>query len=120
MGQSYRELIAWQKAMEFVMNVYKASRTFPHDEAYGLASQIRRAAVAIPANIAQGQSLLSGGEFFNLLGRARGALVEVETEVMLAQNLAYLNAEQTQALLAKAAELGKILNGLIGSIRQAA
>lgn len=115
MGQSYRELIAWQKAMEFVMNVYKASRTFPHDEAYGLASQIRRA-----ANIAQGQSRLSGGEFFNLLGRARGALVEVETEVMLAQNLAYLNAEQTQALLAKAAELGKILNGLIGSIRQAA
>ena len=120
MGQSYRELIAWQKAMEFVMEVYRATRTFPHDEVYGLASQMRRSAVAVPANIAQGQSRFSGGEFFNLLGRSRGALVEVETEALLARDLGYLPVEKADVVLAKAAELGKILNGLINSIRQVA
>jgi four helix bundle protein len=120
MGQSYRDLIAWQKAMNFVMDVYGVTKGFPRDEVYGLASQLRRAAVAIPTNIAEGQARYAANDFFYFLGRARGALVEVETQILIAQNLAYLTQEKGQQLLDKAAELGRILNGLIGSIRPAA
>ncbi|HYA24323.1 MAG TPA: four helix bundle protein [Terriglobales bacterium] len=120
MGQSYRELIAWQKAMDFVMAVYAATKLFPRDEICALASQLRRAAVLIPTNIAEGQARFSPSEFHYFLGRARGALVEVETQLMIAQNLGYFNAEQGQKLLDKAAELGRVLNGLIGSIKPAA
>jgi four helix bundle protein len=120
MGQSYRELIAWQKAMDFVLHIYKASKLFPRDEVYGLAAQLRRVAVAIPAHIAEGQARYSGADFHHFLGRARGSLVEAETEIMIAQNLEYLSPEQTQQLLNKAAELGKILNGLASAIRPAA
>jgi four helix bundle protein len=87
---------------------------------YGLAAQLRRAAVAIPAHIAEGQARYSGTDFHHFLGRARGSLVEVETEIMIAQNLEYLSPEQAQQLLNKAAELGKILNGLASAIRPAA
>jgi len=120
MGQSYRELIAWQKAMNFVMEVYKTTKTFPRDETYGLASQLRRAAVAIPTSIAEGQSRYSSNEFFHSLGRARGALVEVETQLIISQNLGYFDIEQGQKLLDRAAEVGKILNGLVAAIRPAA
>jgi four helix bundle protein len=120
MGQSYRELIAWQKAMSFVMDIYRITKTFPRDEVFGLASQTRRAAVAIPTNIAEGQARLTSNDFFYFLGRARGALVEVETQLMIAQNLGYVSPEENRQLLDRASELGKILNGLIASIRPAA
>jgi four helix bundle protein len=120
MGQSYRELIAWQKAMSFVMDVYKITKTFPREEVFGLASQTRRAAVAIPTNIAEGQARFTANDFFYFLGRARGALVEVETQLMIAQNLGYIAPEEGQKSLDKASELGKVLNGLIGAIRPAA
>jgi four helix bundle protein len=106
MGQSYRDLIAWQKAMDFVMDVYRTSRAFPRDELYGLASQVWRAAVAVPTNIAEGQARLSANEFHYFLGRARGALVEVETQLMIAQKLAYFTPEHGRDLLDKASELG--------------
>ncbi len=96
MGQSYRELIAWQKAMDFVLHIYQCTKGFPRDEVYGLATQMRRAAVAIPANIAEGQARYSPAEFHNFLGRARGSLVEVETEILLAQSLQYLSPERAQ------------------------
>ena len=72
MGQSYCELISWQKAMDFVMRVYGTTKTFPRDEVYGLASQLRRSAVLIPANIAEGQARFSPQEFFHFLGRTQG------------------------------------------------
>lgn len=87
MGQSYRELIAWQKAMDFVLDVYATSRLFPREEVYALASQLRRAAVSIPTNIAEGQARFSSSEFHYFLSRARGVLVEVETQLIIAQNL---------------------------------
>ena len=102
------------------MDVYKATTAFPRDEVYGLATQLRRAAVAVPTNIADGQARFSPNEFFYFLGRARGALVEVETQLLIAQNLNYFSTEQGQQLLNKAADVGKILNGLIASIRPAA
>ena len=63
MGQSYRDLIAWQKAMDFVMDVYRTSKAFPRDELYGLSSQLRRSAVGVPTNIAEGQARFSANEF---------------------------------------------------------
>jgi len=120
MGQSYRDLIAWQKAMDFVMDVYGATKLFPRDETYGLASQVRRAAVLIPTNIAEGQARYSPREFHFFLSRARGSLVEVETQLLIAQKLGYFTPGHGQQLLDKANELGRILNGLIGSITQAA
>ena len=120
MGQSYRQLIACQKSMAFVMDVYKVTKAFPRDEVYGLATQLRRAAVAVPTNIADGQARFTPNEFFYFLGRARGALVEVETQLLIAQNLNYFSTEQGPQLLNKAADVGKILNGLIASIRPAA
>jgi four helix bundle protein len=120
MGQSYRDLIAWQKAMDFVMDVYRTSKGFPRDELYGLSSQLRRAAVGVPTNIAEGQARFSANEFQVFLARARGSLVEVETQLLIAQKLDYFTPEHGNSLLEKSAELGKILNGLIGAIRPAA
>jgi four helix bundle protein len=117
MGQSNRDLIAWQKAMDFVMDVYRTSKGFPRDELYGLASQLRRAAVGVPTNIAEGQARFSANESHYFLARPR---IEVEAQLMMAQNLTYFSPEHGKDLMDKAAELGKILNGLIGAIRPAA
>lgn len=120
MGQSYRDLIAWQKAIDFVMDVYHATRSFPRDEIYGLAAQLRRTAVLVPGNIAEGQARYSPAEFHHYLGRARGSLVEVETQVVIAEKLGYLSPDESQQLLQKAAELGRVMNGLASAIRPAA
>ena len=118
--QSYNELEVWQLGMDLAVECYRLTKQFPREELFGLVSQIRRAAGSIPANIAEGQARFSGNEFYFFLGRARGSLVEVETQLMIAQNLAYFTPEQGRHLLDKAAEVGKILNGLIGAIRPAA
>ncbi len=120
MGESYRDLIVWRKAMDLVTDVYQATRSFPRDELYGLTNQLRRAAVSVPSNIAEGQARFSQKEFHHFLSQARGSLVEIETQLMIAQNLGYLSPIQIQPLLEKAAELGKVLNGLIASIKSAA
>ncbi len=120
MGESYRDLIAWQRAMQLVTEIYQATRAFPRDELYGLTNQLRRAAVSVPSNIAEGQARFSRKEFHHFLSQARGSLVEIETQLTIAQNLEYLPAKQVQVLLSQAAELGRILNGLIASIKRAA
>ncbi len=120
MGDSYKDLIARRKAMELVTEIYRVTRAFPKDELYGLTNQLRRAAVSVPSNIAEGQARFSRKEFHHLLSHARGSLVEVETQLQIAQNLDYLTTAQVRPLLEKASELGKILNGLIASIKSAA
>jgi four helix bundle protein len=107
MGQSYRDLMAWQKSMDFVMDVYRTTKTFPRDETYALAGQLRRAAVAIPSNIAEGQARFSPNELFFFLARARGLLVEVETQLMIAQNLEYFTPEHGRQCSAKPANWEK-------------
>jgi four helix bundle protein len=116
--QSYRQLIAWQKAMDFVAAVYKATRLFPKEEMYGLTSQLRRAAVSIPSNIAEGQGRQTTGEFRQFLGHARGSLLETETQILLSERLEYLNHKAAEVLIGQAAELGRILNGLINSLEK--
>ena len=87
----HRDLIAWQKAMELVVCVYKLSKNFPKEELYGLTSQLRRAAVSIPANIAEGQGRRSKTEFRQFPGNARGSLLEPDTHLELALRLSYLS-----------------------------
>jgi four helix bundle protein len=120
MGKSYRELLVWQKAMVLVRDVYAATKLFPKEEMYGLASQLRRASVSIPSNIAEGQARYSAKEFHHFLSTARGSLTEAETQILIAEDLGYLSRQLAQELLKKTAEIGRMLNGLISSIRASA
>jgi four helix bundle protein len=117
--QSYRDLIVWKKSMSLVSNIYKSTQEFPKTETYGLATILRRAAVSIPSNIAEGQARLTTLEFKQSLGHARGSLMEVETYILLAQELGYLQNGESEGLLARTAEGGKILNGLLNSLGRA-
>jgi len=120
MGRSYKDLVAWQKSMDLVTATYRATAAFPKDELFGLTSQVRRAAVSIPSNIAEGQGRLSEKEFRYFLGQARGSLMEVETQLQIAENLRYLKKEQTSSLLQLCSEVGRILNGLLASVSKQA
>jgi four helix bundle protein len=116
MGKSYRDLVAWQKAIELVTFVYRLTAGFPKEELYGLTSQLRRAAVSIPSNIAEGQGRKSNAEFRHFLHNAAGSLMEVETQVTIARVLGYLSAQDETELLQRTAELGRIINGLVNAI----
>jgi len=115
-GQSYRDLIAWQKGIKLVAAIYGVTQRFPKEEVYGLTSQLRRAAVSVPSNIAEGQGRKSKAEFRHFLHNAAGSLMEVETQVTIAAVLGYLSGEKETALLSQTNELGRILNGLILSM----
>lgn len=117
MGQSYRELIAWQKGIDLVTEVYRLTQGFSREELYGLSNQLRRAAVSIPSNIAEGQARFSTKEFHHFLATARGSLVEVETQIIIAEKLKYLDPEACRCFLEQTAEMGRILNGLIAFIK---
>jgi four helix bundle protein len=114
--RSYRDLIAWQKSMALVTAIYTCTREFPKTELYGLAAQLRRAAVSVPSNIAEGQGRVSTGEFKQFLGHARGSLLEVETQILIAESLGYLRQEESAELLGLSAEVGRILHGLISAL----
>ncbi len=114
--QSYRDLVVWKKSMTLVLDVYRSTQAFPKPETYGLVAQLRRAAVSIPSNIAEGQARLSTAEFKQSLGHARGSLMEVETQILISQELGYLERDQSENLLSASAEVGRILNGLLNSL----
>src|SRR5579863_8160198 len=114
--QSYRDLVVWKKSLTLVLDVYRSTQAFPKPETYGLVAQLRRAAVSIPSNIAEGQARLSTAEFKQSLGHARGSLMEVETQILISQELGYLERYQSEQLLGASAEVGRILNGLLNSL----
>jgi four helix bundle protein len=116
--QSYRDLVVWKKSMAFVLDVYRCTQAFPKIETYGLTSQLRRAAVSVPSNIAEGQARRSTGEFKQFLGNARGSLTEVETQILIARDLGYLEQNQGETLLGGAAEIGRMLNGLLAVLER--
>ena len=116
MGRSYKDLLAWQKSMDLVTAFYRTTAGFPKEEQFGLTSQLRRAAVSIPSNIAEGQGRLSQNEFRYFLGQARGSLMEVETQLQISHNLGYVERQRLDHLLNDCAEVGRILNGLIASV----
>lgn len=113
---SYRQLIAWQKSIDLVADVYEATQSIPNSELYGLTSQLRRSAVSIPSNIAEGQGRATKGEFIQFLGHARGSLFELETQIVIASKLNYIAPESGERLAVKAAEIAKIINGLLTSL----
>ena len=117
-SRNYTDLIAWQKAMGLAESTYRATALLPLDERFGLSAQMRRAAVSIPANIAEGQGRRTRGEFGNQLSIAHGSIRELETHVMLAERLELLEAPVTQALLGRLGEVGRLVTGLQKSLRR--
>lgn len=116
--QHYRQLIAWQKGMSLVKSVYEISAAFPKEEIYGLTSQIRRAAVSVPSNIAEGQGRNSTREFLHHLSIAYGSLMEVETQILIAGELRYLGVAEIDLVIEQTAETGRVINGLMKSLRE--
>lgn len=117
MSYRYQDLIVWQKAKAFAGDVYRATESFPKSEVYGLSSQLRRAALSVASNIAEGQGRLTRGEFRHFLGQARGSLLELETQLAIAVDLDFLQESERVVLQEKSTEIRKILNGLIESMR---
>jgi four helix bundle protein len=117
-ARTYRDLIVWQKAKALAVHVYAASEQFPRAETYGLTSQIRRAAVSVVSNIAEGQGRLTLGEFLHFLGQARGSLLELDTQLAIGLDLAYLEANQHGALAEELYRVLGLLNRLIESLRR--
>ena len=115
-ASSPRDLRVWQEAMKLTTEVYKSTADFPKHELYGLSQQIRRAAVSVPSNIAEGKGHRSDKEFVHFLLHARGSLLEVQTQIMIAQELQYLGKEEGLRLLALAEGVGRALSGLINSM----
>jgi four helix bundle protein len=114
--RSYRELVAWQRSMDLVEVVYAATRSGPKEEAYGFTSQIRRAVVSVPSNIAEGQGRSSTREFLHHLSIAYGSLLEVETQALVAHRLGNISQDVTDRVLASTAEAGRLINGLSRSL----
>jgi four helix bundle protein len=114
MTKSYRDLLVWQKAMDLVVETYRLSKMFPKEELYALTNQVRRAAVSVPSNIAEGQARQSKAEFRNFLSIAQGSLAEVETQLLIAQRLNYL----TEADLRKAMQLREEVSKMLVALRR--
>ncbi len=102
--------------MDLVELVYKASGRFPREELYALTSQVRRAAVSLPSNIAEGQGRRTTSDFLRHLSIAYGSLREVETQLLIAARLNYITAAQVETIMIKAGEVGRLLNGLMNSL----
>ena len=117
MSDSYRDLLAWQKAMALVTDVYRETESFPAREMYGLTNQVRRAAVGVPSDIAEGKGRLSKKEYVQMLSRARGSVHEVQTQLEISRNLGFLTEDAFHNLKPKADEVGRLINGLIRSVR---
>lgn len=118
MSESFRDLIAWQKGMALITNVYNATKSFPTRERYGLIDQLCRAVVAIPSDIAEGRGRLSKKEFLQMVARARGSSYEVQTQLEASFNLGYLARDEFEKLLEQASEVSRLLNGLIKNLQQ--
>jgi S23 ribosomal protein. len=113
MSAYYQDLIAWQKAISLAECAYELTEAFPKRELYGLARQIRNAAVSVPANIAEGHGRITRGEWQQFLGIARGSLHEVETELILAARFRYIDQAQLATALNRSSEVGRLINGLL-------
>ncbi|MBI3343693.1 MAG: four helix bundle protein [Gammaproteobacteria bacterium] len=116
MRRKHHELLAWQEAIALVKEVYRATTDFPREEAYGLTNQIRRAAISVPSNIAEGAARTGDKEFLQFLSIARGSLSELETQVIIANELGYLG--QSHQLMARIDKIFGLVGGLMTSLRK--
>ncbi|MBA3679793.1 MAG: four helix bundle protein [Bacteroidetes bacterium] len=115
---TYKDLIVWQKAIQLVTDVYALTKTFPADERFGIISQINRAVISVPSNIAEGWSRELSKNYLQFLRVSRGSLMEVETMILISKNLNYINEKDFIEINKKTEEVGKILQGLIKSVQQ--
>jgi len=115
-SSEFRDLIVWQKAMNLVIEVYSLTKLLPKEEMYALSDQIRRAAVSIPSNIAEGQGRVTSKEFIRFLSMARGSLWELSTQIELCERLQFVERSQTTHIQESIKEIAKMLNALSNSI----
>ncbi len=115
---TYENLRVWRRSMDLVLEVYRTTALFPRQEVYGLTSQMRRAAVSVPSNIAEGKGRYSRKELLQFLFRARGSLLELQTQITIARELGFLAAKEGKSLAELAAEVGRLLNGLVNRFQQ--
>ncbi len=116
-AQSFRELVVWQKSIELATKVYVMTRDFPREDLYGLTSQIRRCAVSVPSNIAEGQGRLSTGEFRQFLGVARGSNFELQTQIEIARRLGFGNSRTMDEIDGLSHEVGKMLYAILSRLQ---
>ena len=116
--KSYQDLIVWQKSVLLVTDIYTITKTFPQDERFGITSQLNRAAVSIPTNIAEGWGRETSKNYLQFLRISRGSIMEVQTLLIISKNLNYISEEKFDILRNKTEEVGKILQGLIKSINE--
>ncbi len=117
MVKSFRDLLVWQRSMQLTFAIYRLTQNFPREEAYGLTSQIRRSAVSIPSNIAEGQGRLSTGEFRQFLGVARGSNCEVQTQLEISRSLGYGDMKTIEEAEGLSGEVGKMINAILQSLQ---
>ena len=117
-GKPHKRLEAWRKNMDLVVRIYQATARFPAEERFGLVSQIRRAALSVPSNVAEGAARGSSRFFTSALQIARASLSELDTQIIIAQRLGYLSERELEGLTASVEEIERIVNGLISSVRR--
>jgi len=115
--KSFRDLEIWQRSMALVMDCYRVAEALPHSESFGLALQLRRSAVSIPSNIAEGHGRSATGEYLHHLAIAHGSLMELETQVEIASRLGYARQESVACILEETADLGRMIHGLARNLK---
>ena len=115
-SKNFTDLIVWQKAHEFVLDVYKVTRTFPTEERFALCSQFQRAAISIPANIAEGYKKLSKADKLRFLNIAQGSLEECRYYIILSRDLTYINIRNYNELIVRVEEVSRLLNSYIRGV----
>jgi four helix bundle protein len=114
---NFKELLVWKKSIEFVTEIYEITAAFPPEEKFGLVSQIRRAAVSIPSNIAEGNARRSSADYIQFLKIARGSGAEVETQIVISKDLGFIEEAKCEDLISKITEIMKMINGLINYLK---
>lgn len=116
--KSYRDLEVWQKSMRLAEKIYQVTQNFPSEERFGLTNQLRRAAVSVPSNLAEGHARFGAGEFSRFISIAMGSVAELETQILLSTDLGYIDGAIADELLAELDGIGKMLRGLAKSIQR--
>ncbi len=115
--RSYKDLIIWQKSIDLVVEIYQALKNFPREELYALSDQIKRSAVSVPSNIAEGQSRQHTAEFRQFLYITMGSLAELDTQLIIAHRLGYIDSKNNEFFTAKVIELKKMVSALISKLK---
>ena len=117
MGKTHKDLDVWKKSVDLVTDVYKVTKCFPKEEIYGITNQMRRAAVSIPSNIAEGAGRQTDKEFVQFLHIAMGSSSELETQIIICKNLEYIGVEEMNTVLEKVYDIRKMLTGLLRAVK---